>query len=771
MTNCIVKSCRNSSRKNKRDPGVTLHGFPCSLERIKQWLQKIPQDFGDLNAFAQRILDSRKRCVFRICSAHFLLESYISQGMKLTLKEDAVPTVFPARRIKVREDGTNTRPSKRMKGDPAGAQPPGMNKRQGSTETEQTNREDCASIFSSPKDRLKHTLTFKRMVDASTSTDPECFRVDQGIQWPEYEFNFAGEPWKIQHDHFYLHHNTPVQPKKKHDVGPEQQECPYNTGDTNYLYEADSSLDFSQSSLMSKSQTSHKATVQVPEPHCSTAANTHPFMKRDISESDMACERKFIVFESCLDALFYKLSCGFGSGCRAHVIGLEKHVDGTFLSVIGRCERGHRFHLWNSQPFKGPIAAGNLLTAAALLFSGSNFSKVREMSYLLGLQQISAPTYYEYQRSFLFPTIDLHWQQERQRLKDAYISTPLTLAGECQSNIPGYSDQFCTCTVIDVATKKILDFQIEQFSESTSSIIKERTAFKNCLNRVMEEQFDVKAIVTDRHPWIKDVMYKKYGYLQHHYDVWQYAKGVKKQLKAVSRKRTCSELEKWIPAITNHLSWSSSTCHGNLDLLRERWLSLLTHIVDKHEWYGAKLYPACVHKPLTPYQHSCHPWLKRRTPAFHALREMVVNPQMIMDLSHLSQFYHTGEIEVYRSFILKYRPKTMHLKMDAMEARTKLAALAHNANVHRWNVRFYHTRKGRGMFGAERPNFSERWLAKPLYEKAASEHVLPMMSDVLRICTSELSHSWHSRTATERANLGKANWLVIDWAVSHHYSH
>ncbi len=44
-------------------------------------------------------------------------------------------------------------------------------------------------------------------------------------------------------------------------------------------------------------------------------------------------------------------------------------------------------------------------------------------------------------------------------------------------------------------------------------------------------------------------------------------------------------------------------------------------------------------------------------------------------MSHLqmSQFHHTGELEVYHSLLLKYVPKHLHFSYKGMVARTQLA--------------------------------------------------------------------------------------------------
>ena len=58
--------------------------------------------------------------------------------------------------------------------------------------------------------------------------------------------------------------------------------------------------------------------------------------------------------------------------------------------------------------------------------------------------------------------------------------------------------------------------------------------------------------------------------IQHQFDVWHFAKNIKKQLLAVSKKSSCKVLEKWIKSIGNHFWWACGTREGDPDVLREK---------------------------------------------------------------------------------------------------------------------------------------------------------------------------------------------------------
>ena len=71
-------------------------------------------------------------------------------------------------------------------------------------------------------------------------------------------------------------------------------------------------------------------------------------------------------------------------------------------------------------------------------------------------------------------------------------------------------------------------------------------------------------------------------------------------------------------------------------------------------------------------------WLKSSSAAFKALSLVIEDKKILSDLDHLSQFRHTGNLEVYHSVINKYCPKRLHFSLNGMIARTQLAVLDFN---------------------------------------------------------------------------------------------
>lgn len=80
-------------------------------------------------------------------------------------------------------------------------------------------------------------------------------------------------------------------------------------------------------------------------------------------------DRKFIVFESQIDSLFYSMHC---EKCQGPVHNIQKRVVGSMVCVSCICSEGHEFYKWESQPKIGKAAVGNLIGAAAILFTGTH---------------------------------------------------------------------------------------------------------------------------------------------------------------------------------------------------------------------------------------------------------------------------------------------------------------------------------------------------------------------------------------------------------------
>ena len=87
------------------------------------------------------------------------------------------------------------------------------------------------------------------------------------------------------------------------------------------------------------------------------------------------------------------------------------------------------------------------------------------------------------------------------------------------------------------------------------------------------------------------------------------AAGVKKKLAAISLKKQHRQLSGWIKSICNHLYWVVSTSDHATDLREEKWLSLLSHITDVHEFDDNKEFHKCEHDALVYDEDDDRDWI------------------------------------------------------------------------------------------------------------------------------------------------------------------
>ncbi|XP_030208804.1 bis(5'-adenosyl)-triphosphatase enpp4 isoform X4 [Gadus morhua] len=253
----------------------------------------------------------------------------------------------------------------------------------------------------------------------------------------------------------------------------------------------------------------------------------------------------------------------------------------------------------------------------------------------------------------------------------------------------------------------------EQVTEATSSPAMETLGFRRGLDRLLQAGVRVDVITTDRSPSIRKLMRETYSDIQHQFDPWHVAKGLKKKLTAAANNKKNIDLQPWLKAITNHLWWSCQSCGGDAEELKRRWKSVLHHICGIHRWEEDGQEKTCYHRDLTEEQQRRKKWLQTDSAAFQTLSDHVLNKNLLKDLNHMTLFQHTGALEVYHSAMLKYTEKRLHFAYSSMKARTLLSVMDNNKNVGRQQAT---TSDGTPRYNLVFPKQSKRWVARKRYE-------------------------------------------------------
>ena len=389
-----------------------------------------------------------------------------------------------------------------------------------------------------------------------------------------------------------------------------------------------------------------------------------------MTDQDLNTENKYLIFDTQLDKLFK-----FCPDCGSYIIHDKKHVTGTMVTVSYSCQYGHN-NSWHSQPVIRQMPAGNLLTSAAILLSGSTYSKLNEFFSILHVPFIGQSEFYQIQNTYLAPVINDYWITHQTAILSVLLPDQLVLCGDARSDSPGHSAKYTSYTIMDADTNLILDQQLMTVTETGSSVLMEKAALQRSLDFLLSTGIQIKTLATDRHPGIKKLLQQEYPDINHQFDVWHMAKNVSKKLHQKALKKNANNLMPWIHSITNHLYWSAQTCNGNADLLREKWASCIHHVVNIHQWNGEQMV-RCEHETVD----DDIDWLTIDSDAHKALKSVVLEKQLLHDMQKLTDFCHTGQLEVYHSMLLKYVPKRQHFAYSGMQTRLQLAALDHNHNA------------------------------------------------------------------------------------------
>lgn len=144
------------------------------------------------------------------------------------------------------------------------------------------------------------------------------------------------------------------------------------------------------------------------------------------------------------------------------------------------------------------------------------------------------------------------------------------------------------------------------------------------------------------------------------------------------------KIKLWKREILNHFWFCCETCSTDttsdveaLKNLKNKWIGLLHHVCNDHEWItGGK----CSHEVIAQSTHEL-PWFDRRDKDFEALQAIILDPKLLASLEHYVRFRHTGDLEAVNSLSLMYAPKRCAFQNKVFRAQKILAAVDHNYHL------------------------------------------------------------------------------------------
>ncbi|XP_071952529.1 uncharacterized protein [Antedon mediterranea] len=420
--------------------------------------------------------------------------------------------------------------------------------------------------------------------------------------------------------------------------------------------------------------------------------------------------------------------------CGQKIISTNVLYRGAKIIVHWQCTEYH-FGKWESCPDVRGMAEINLLTASAILYSGNTYQAINNFAKILDMHFLSSSSFYQIQKCYLLPVINEAYKEQQDVMIAELIlrsldNETISILGDARSDSPGYSAKYSTYSFIEEKSDKIVDARLIQVTECSSSVAMEKEGFIRSLEFLLGHGINIKTITTDRSPSIRKVMKDEYWEISHQLDCWHVCKGIKKKVLASGKKKGNEHLLLWTKSITNHLWFCCATCKGDVQVLKNRWKSILNHVVNVHRWEEDGIENTCAHSALTEEEAESKIWLEYDSPAYDALKKIVLDKRLDNDLGQLGEFKHTGTLESYHASYTKFAPKRIHFHYGSMQGRTQLAVIDHNANVGRKQAQTIAGDLRYKMVCPKRGDGS--WSAKKIYEAKKYDYVVDLVEKTLQ---------------------------------------
>ncbi|XP_054650468.1 uncharacterized protein LOC129191284 [Dunckerocampus dactyliophorus] len=425
-------------------------------------------------------------------------------------------------------------------------------------------------------------------------------------------------------------------------------------------------------------------------------------------------DAKYIVFESCLVELFQ--TCPV---CKRDCQVQPRRL-GTYVAYTQLCLNCQYTRKWQSQPLRGNTPAGNLQMSAAIYFTGGSFIQVDKIFKAMNVQMYNYDTFRRHARNLLEPAINHKWRKDQQTLFHILKQeSSIAVSGAMRADTPGHSVKFGCYTLMHLDSNNIMDIQLVQSNEVSGTVHMEKEGLKRGLDHLEKNNVKVDYIVTDRHTQVQTFLSER-GITQY-YDVWHLEKALSKKLQALAKNKDCAVLQRWLPAIKNHMYWTATSSKSGPEKAA-KWKSIINHIQDVHS-HDDPLYPKCLHADQLSTDSS--KWFQPCTLPLHKVEKLLVNKRILRDVEKLSEHHQTSSLESFYRVILHFAPKNVVFSYIGMLCRLYLAAMhfTENAQLERSK-----TLEGKAVYKVTFPKYKKgQATAKPVKTKPTFRYVRDLM--------------------------------------------
>ncbi|XP_052266083.1 uncharacterized protein LOC127868385 [Dreissena polymorpha] len=225
--------------------------------------------------------------------------------------------------------------------------------------------------------------------------------------------------------------------------------------------------------------------------------------------------------------------------CGSDRLVIQESYFGSSVSLKWVCPSDHTAAQWHSQPILNRMMrSGEFSISATILTSGNNYGKMSLWDQMLKVKFPSANQFHRIQTHYLVPTIDSYWQHTQEEILAA-CQGEIVVLGDGRNDSPGHCAQYCSYSLMDNASKKILTLQtVDKRMTGRKSAAMEKVGFQAAMDDLNAKGVGVVEVVTDAHMGIGALMkLPAFDKIQHSHDIWHVAKNSGKKLTGSNEER------------------------------------------------------------------------------------------------------------------------------------------------------------------------------------------------------------------------------------------
>ncbi|KAJ8050227.1 hypothetical protein HOLleu_03344 [Holothuria leucospilota] len=119
----------------------------------------------------------------------------------------------------------------------------------------------------------------------------------------------------------------------------------------------------------------------------------------------------------------------------------------------------------------------------------------------------SETVFYDIQRNLLLPAVNNYYINVNESQSDIenFQGQSLWLSGDGCCDSPGYNAKYCSYSMMEISSQKIITFDLVQVSQASSSVGMEKVGFVNCMGKMADAGLSVGVMATGRHVGIRKV--------------------------------------------------------------------------------------------------------------------------------------------------------------------------------------------------------------------------------------------------------------------------